>query len=201
MCKEYDRSTANIIHWESCTRSSPTLTYKTNADYMFNSMKRGQPYTTNKDTIINCLVLLFERVPEVSIDQNQGSMIDWVKEVNNEKYWKLLIQCLLKSTEEIPTRPTDRGWNQIPRPPPQPAPCPMPEQRHQQRQQASRRTRQNQLSNSNPPSPAGSPPQRQQQALPPPPPPRQDREPSLQRAEHSDRGWIALFLEELGMTH
>ena len=34
MCREYDRSTATIIHWESCTRSFPTLTYKTNADYM-----------------------------------------------------------------------------------------------------------------------------------------------------------------------
>jgi hypothetical protein len=96
-----------------------------------NSRKRGQPYTTNKDTIVNCLVLLFERVPEVTIDQSQGSMIDWVKEVNNEKYWKSLIRCLLKSTEEIPTRPTNKGWNQIPRPQPQPAPCPMPERRRQ----------------------------------------------------------------------
>jgi hypothetical protein len=52
-------------------------------------------------------------------------MIDLVKEVNNKKYWKSLIRCLLKSTEEIPTRPTDEGWNQIPRPQPQPAPCPI----------------------------------------------------------------------------
>jgi hypothetical protein len=36
-------------------------------------------------------------------------MIDWVKEVNKEKYWKSLIRCLLKSTEEIPTRPTKDG--------------------------------------------------------------------------------------------
>jgi hypothetical protein len=28
-----------------------------------------------KDTIVNCLVILFERVPEVTIDQNQGYMI------------------------------------------------------------------------------------------------------------------------------
>jgi hypothetical protein len=34
MCKEYDCSMTTIIHWESCTRSSPTSTYKTNADYM-----------------------------------------------------------------------------------------------------------------------------------------------------------------------
>jgi len=155
-----------------------------------NSRKRGRPYTTNKDTIVNCLVLLFECVPEVTIDQSQGSMIDWVKEVNNEKYWKSLIQCLLKSTEEIPTRPTDEGWNQIPRPQPQPAPCPMPERRPQRRQRASRRTRQNQSSNSNPPSPPGSPPPRRQQAPPPPPPPRQDREPPPQQAGHSDRDWI-----------
>jgi hypothetical protein len=46
----------------------------------------GRPYTTNKAIII-CL-LLFERVPEVTIDQNQGSMIDWEKKVNNKKYWK-----------------------------------------------------------------------------------------------------------------
>jgi hypothetical protein len=56
-------------------------------------------------------------------------MIDWVKEVSNEIYWKSLIRCLLKSTEEIPTRPTEDGWNQIPRPQPQPAPCPMPKRR------------------------------------------------------------------------
>jgi hypothetical protein len=35
-----------------------------------NSRKRGRPYTTNKDTIVNCLVLLFEHVPEVTIDQS-----------------------------------------------------------------------------------------------------------------------------------
>jgi hypothetical protein len=102
MCKEYDRITTTISHWESCMRSSPTLTHKPNADHMLQQQEetattRGNqddhtPYTTaNKDTIVNCLVLLFERVPEVTIDQNQGSMIDWVKEVNNEKYWKSLI--------------------------------------------------------------------------------------------------------------
>jgi len=122
-----------------------------------NNRKRGRPYTTNKDTIVNCLVLLFERVPEVAIDQNQGSMIDWIKEVNNEKYWKSLIRCLLKSDEEIPTRPTDEGWNQTPRPQPQPAPCPTPERRRQRRQRSTRRTRPNQSSNSNPPPPPGSP--------------------------------------------
>jgi hypothetical protein len=118
-------------------------------------------------------------------------MINWVKEVNNEKYWKLLIRCLLKSTEEIPTRPTEEGWNQIPRPQPQPAPCPMPERRRQQRKRASRRTRRDQSSNSNPPSPPGSPPPRRQQAHPPPPPQRQDRKPPLQQTGHSDRDWIA----------
>ena len=140
-----------------------------------NSRKQGR-HTLQiiKDTIVNCLVLLFEGVPEVTIDQSQGSMIDSVKEVNNKKYWKLLIRCLLKSTEEIPTRPTDEGWNQIPRPQPQPAPCPNPEKRHQRRQQASRRTRRNQSSNSNPP---------RQQATPPLPPPKQDREPPSQQQQ------------------
>ena len=55
----------------------------------------------------------------------------WVKEVNNKKYWKLLVRCLLKSDEEIHTRPNDEGWNQTPRPQPQPAPCPTPERRRQ----------------------------------------------------------------------
>ena len=92
-----------------------------------NSRKQGR-HTLQiiKDTIVNCLVLLFEGVPEVTIDQSQGSMIDSVKEVNNKKYWKSLIRCLLKSTEEIPTRPTDEGWNQIPRPqPPNPHHAPI----------------------------------------------------------------------------
>ena len=34
MCREYDRSKAIIIHWESRTRPLPTSTYKTNVDYM-----------------------------------------------------------------------------------------------------------------------------------------------------------------------
>ena len=38
-----------------------------------------------KDTIVNCLVLLFERVPEVVIDQNQGSMIDWVSKGSQQR--------------------------------------------------------------------------------------------------------------------
>ena len=136
MCKEYDCSATTIIHWhwESFMRPHPLQPTKLMLTTCCNnSRKRGRPYTTNKDTIVNCLVLLFERVPEVTIDQSQGSMIDWVKEVNNEKYWKSLIRCLLKSTEEIPTRPTVEGWNQIPRPQPQPAPCPTPEQRRQRR--------------------------------------------------------------------
>ena len=130
-----------------------------------NKRKPEQPYTTNKDTIVNCLILLFERVPEVTIDQN---ILD------------VAHLCLLKSsTEEIPTRPTDEGLNQTPRPQPQTAPCPAPEGGRQRRQRTSLRTRRDQSSNSNPPSPPGSPPQHRQQALPPPPLPRQDREPQL----------------------
>jgi hypothetical protein len=34
MCREHDRSEVTIIHWESRTRSLPTSTCKTNADYM-----------------------------------------------------------------------------------------------------------------------------------------------------------------------
>jgi hypothetical protein len=65
-------------------------------------------------------------------------MIDWVwvKGSQQQEILELLIRCLLKlkSTEEIPTRPTNEGWNQTPRTQPQPAPCPTPEQRRQQRQ-------------------------------------------------------------------
>ena len=50
-----------------------------------NNRKRGRPYTTNKDTIVNCLELLFERVPEVAIDQNQESMIDTERKNNTEE--------------------------------------------------------------------------------------------------------------------
>ena len=58
-----------------------------------NARKMGRSYTTNKDTIlVDSRVLLFEHVPEVNIDQSQGYMADWVKETNNEKYWKSLIQ-------------------------------------------------------------------------------------------------------------
>jgi hypothetical protein len=51
-------------------KSSPTSTYKTNSDVM------------------SCTTT-FECVPEVTIDRR--SMIDWIKEVNNEKYWMLLV--------------------------------------------------------------------------------------------------------------
>jgi hypothetical protein len=61
-----------------------------------NSRKRGR-HTLQiiKDTIVNCLVLLFEGVPEVTIDQSQGSMIDSVKEGLNQ---------LKKSLQDQPTK-------------------------------------------------------------------------------------------------
>ena len=86
MCREYDRSTATIIHWESCTNPYPLRPTKLMLTTCCNNnRKRGQPYTTNKDTIVNCLVLLFERVPEVAIDQNQESMIDTERKNNTEE--------------------------------------------------------------------------------------------------------------------
>ena len=39
-----------------------------------NNRKRGRPYTTNKDTIVNCLVLLFERVPEVACPRQETTL-------------------------------------------------------------------------------------------------------------------------------
>ena len=108
-----------------------------------NSRKRGRPYTTNKDTIVNCLVLLFERVPEVTIDQSQGSMIYWIKEVTTRnigsRSFDACLNQLKKSLQDQLT--TDKGWNQIPRPQPQPSPCPKPERRRKRRQRASPRTR------------------------------------------------------------
>jgi hypothetical protein len=93
LCKEYDRAARLLSFIGKAVRDPhplrPTKLMLTTC--CNNSRKRGQPYTTSKDTIVNCLVLLFERVPEVTIDQSQGSMIDWVKEVNSEKYWKSLI--------------------------------------------------------------------------------------------------------------
>jgi len=55
-----------------------------------NSMTLCRKY---KGIVANCLVLLlFECIPEANFDQNKGSMmIDWEKEVNNEKYWKSLV--------------------------------------------------------------------------------------------------------------
>ena len=107
MCKEYDCSATTIIHWhwESFMRPhplQPTKLMLTHVATTRENQDAGQPYTTNKDTIVNFLVLTFECVPDVTIDPKQGSMIDWVKEVNSKKYLKSLIQFLLKSTEEIP---------------------------------------------------------------------------------------------------
>ena len=71
-----------------------------------------------------CILMIFWILtgdPEIRTSRNYHLLIYHdrrVKEVNNEKYWKLLIRCLLKSDEEIPTRPTNDGWNQTPRPQP-----------------------------------------------------------------------------------
>jgi hypothetical protein len=63
--------------------------------------KPGQPYTTNKDTIVNCLVLLFERVPEVTIDQNQGSMT--MRNIGSRSFDACLNQ-LKKSLQDQPIK-------------------------------------------------------------------------------------------------
>ena len=41
-------------------------------------------------------------------------MADWLKETNNEKYWKSLIQCLLNSTEELPTHQLTKDGTKLP---------------------------------------------------------------------------------------
>ena len=86
MCKEYDRSTATIIHGKAGRdpyKLRPTKLMLTTC--CNNNRKERMTNTTNKDTIVNCLVLLFERVPEVAIDQNQESMIDTERKNNTEE--------------------------------------------------------------------------------------------------------------------
>jgi len=87
---KHDRRMTTIIHQKSCARSLPTLTCKTNADVLT---------TIGKMTTSSNILYYFERVPEVTIDQSQGSMVDWVKDVKKNNYWKSFIWCLLKSTK------------------------------------------------------------------------------------------------------
>jgi hypothetical protein len=76
-----------------------------------NKRKPEQPYTTNKDTIVNCLILLFERVPEVTIDQNILDVahlcllngINNTKSIDTEERNNLyiLIRKLIKEENEL----------------------------------------------------------------------------------------------------
>jgi hypothetical protein len=110
-------------------------------------------------------------------------MIDWVKEVNSEKYLKSLIQFLLKSTEEIPTKPTDKGWNQIPldlslnlhHAPYLNKDVNKISETHGEQDKISHLLRQDKT--------------------------RQDREPPSQQAKHIDRDGWRLMLEKFGTTH
>jgi hypothetical protein len=76
-----------------------------------NSRKQGR-HTLQiiKDTIVNCLVLLFEGVPEVTIDQSQGSMIDSVKEVNNKNIGSCsFVACLNQLKKSLQDQLTKDG--------------------------------------------------------------------------------------------
>ena len=64
----------------------------------------GQPQYHNKDTLVDNLKLLFERIEYVKIN-NQGSIKDWIKYAQHSDIWKELISCLKDPTKELPKRP------------------------------------------------------------------------------------------------
>ena len=50
--------------------------------------------------MVQNLQLLFKNVPTTTIDR-YGSLKDWINEASNEKYWTVLVQCLLHSTTHM----------------------------------------------------------------------------------------------------
>jgi hypothetical protein len=62
-----------------------------------------------KDYIVKNLCLLFDNIPEVTIN-NYGSLKNWIQEALKKKYWNDLIMCLLNQQATIPLRPNE--WPQ-----------------------------------------------------------------------------------------
>ncbi len=54
----------------------------------------GCTFLHNKDYIVKNLCLLFNNVPEVTIN-DYGSLKNWIWEASDEKYWNALTACLL----------------------------------------------------------------------------------------------------------
>ena len=67
----------------------------------------GRPQYHNKDTLVDNLKLLFEKVEYVKID-DKGSIKDWIKYAQHVDIWKELISCLSDPTKELPKQPE---WN------------------------------------------------------------------------------------------
>ena len=168
MCSKHDRRMTTIIHQKSCARSLPTLTCKTNADVLT---------TIGKMTTSSNILYYFERVPEVTIDQSQGSTVDWVKDVKKNNYWKSFIWCLLKSTKGPTKHP-----NLSPKPHPKtktPSKTAILKENKTKSVVQLKPTANTRITTSMPTATSS------------PLPPRRDKELSWQRAEHSDRDWIA----------
>jgi hypothetical protein len=53
----------------------------------------GCPQTHTKNTMVQNLQLLFDRVPTTTIHR-YGSLKDWFNVASDEKYWTTLVQCL-----------------------------------------------------------------------------------------------------------
>ncbi len=54
----------------------------------------GHPFLHDKDYNVKNRCLLFNNVPEVTID-DYGSLKNWIQEALDEKYWNNLTACLL----------------------------------------------------------------------------------------------------------
>ena len=67
---------------------------------------RGRPNYHNKDAMVKNLKLLFVKVNDVVID-DKGRINDWINEASNEKYWNLLVKCLLDKESDLPERPAE----------------------------------------------------------------------------------------------
>ena len=61
----------------------------------------GRPQTHTKSTLVWNLQLLFDRVPDTTINR-YGSLKDWFDEASDEKYWTALAIRLLHSDAPLP---------------------------------------------------------------------------------------------------
>ncbi len=83
----------------------------------------GRPQLQNKDTLVNNIQLMFERVEFVNIDA-KGNLKDWMEYAQDASIWKELIRCMRDPQRELLARPnlgsrnsSNRGTNSQPNPP------------------------------------------------------------------------------------